>query len=278
MVCVGATSTEQGLSLAYKEITNVIKQPGALNVIVFFTDGGANSVYANFPIKNSVDSNSRYDYYNTSSYNNYPASSCTSTTTVLGVYTDLSQSLNLTGWTAGVMDPTPSGISGGSGNPPAVSGSTTTGCLFTNNNNSLGWGPGEGRADISSIPATDADGNPTSGTGYKVPYTYPNGPYAGKIRSDSPQAIRYSAMNVADNMAQTIRSNTTYNIVTYSIGLSGNEAIPMDTDFLARLANASVASNYNSNQPVGQFILAADNASLADAFNAIASQILRLSK
>ena len=85
-------------------------------------------------------------------------------------------------------------------------------------------------------------------------------------------------MNVADQMAQRIHANSTYGTVIYSIGLSGNDAVPMDTDFLARVANAQSASNFNSTQPVGQFILATNTASLADAFNAIASQILRISK
>ena len=52
----------------------------------------------------------------------------------------------------------------------------------------------------------------------------------------------------------------------------------MDTDFLARLANDQSASNFNPNQPVGQFFLATDAASLSDAFISLSSQILRLSK
>jgi hypothetical protein len=85
-------------------------------------------------------------------------------------------------------------------------------------------------------------------------------------------------MNAADYKSQQIRSNTTYNIVTYTIGLAGNESIPMDTDFLERIANDIRASNYNSSQPQGMFVLASNNAALLDAFNAVASQILRLSK
>jgi Flp pilus assembly protein TadG len=275
MVCVGATSSEQGLSLGYNQLITAINQPGALNVIVFFTDGGANAVYATYPIKKIADSNSRYDYSNTSAYYNYPGSPCNSSDILTGIDTDVSDSLNLTGATAGVINATPSGISGGSGNPPGVS---APGCTFTSNNNTSGWGPVTGREDIAYIPAKDADANPTSGTGYKVPFTYPNGPYVGQIRADSPQSIRYAAMNVADNMAQTIRSNSVYGVVTYAIGLSGNEAIPMDTDFLARLANDQSASNFNPNQPVGQFFLATDAASLSDAFISLSSQILRLSK
>jgi hypothetical protein len=85
-------------------------------------------------------------------------------------------------------------------------------------------------------------------------------------------------MNAADSISSKIRSDSTYHIVTYTIGLAGNEAIPMDTDFLERIANDPRASNYNSSQPQGMFALANNNAQLADAFNLIASQIIRLSR
>lgn len=277
MVCVGATSTEQGLKLGYDQI-KAINQPGALNVIVFFTDGGANSVYADFPLKNSADSNSRYDYQNTGNYNNYSASPCVATGTLRGLYTDISKSLNPTGTTAGVIDvalATSYGITGGDGSPSAVSSS---GCAMDNDSNAFGWGAMNGRWDVAYIPAQDVDLNLTSGTGYKLPDVYPNGPYTGRIRADSPRAIRYAAMNVADSEAMRIRSDKTYQIVTYTIGLAGNEPIPMDTDFMERLANDSDASNADRTKPVGQFLYATDSASLADAFNAIAGQILRLSR
>lgn len=273
LVCVGATSTAQGLTLAYNEIKNVVNEPGALNVILFFTDGQANAVVATYPIKTQGDN--RYDAVNTSTSEYIGPSSCTSTDVLYGGDTDFSGSDNLTGYTGGVYNVTPSSISGGNPQPPAIS---APGCLFSSTSSgSFGtYNIPYGRYDIAYIPSPDAFGNATFG--YKPATTFTSGPYAGQIRTDSPLAIRYAAMNAADAIAQKIHSDATYGIVVYSIGLSGNENIPMDTDFMERIANDPRASNYNPDEPIGLFALATDNATLADAFNDIASQILRLSK
>ena len=246
MVCVGATSTAQGLTLAYKEIKNVINQPGALNVILFFTDGQANSIVANYPIKTQPDT--RYDYVNTSSLVSTPASTCTGTGTLNGGFTVFVNTASVTGPTGGVFDVTPAAISGGSPYPSVI---PAPNCYFTKPGYYGSYNVYDGRADVAYVPATDAYGNATSG--YKAADTFPSGPYAGKIRPDSPEGIRYAAMNAADSVSQQIRSDATYGIVTYTIGLSGNEPIPMDTDFMERLANDPRASNYNSLQPQGFF-------------------------
>jgi len=275
MVCVGATSTPQALQQAYTLIQTT-NASSALNVILFFTDGGANAVVATYPIKTQTDT--RYGTYNTSTAESVAPSSCSASDVLYGGYTDLSESLNPTGSTAGVyVVGSNVGITAGSPYPSPIS---APGCLFTStSSNPCGWGTYTipcARNDVAYIPTTDAWNNST--LGYKPAFTFTSGPYIGQIRSDSPLAIRYAAINAADNVAQKIRSDTTYNIVTYTIGLAGNEPIPMDTDFLERIANDPRASNYNSSQPQGMFVLATDNASLLDAFNAIASQILRLSK
>jgi Flp pilus assembly protein TadG len=275
MVCVGATSTAQALTQAYSLIksTNVTS---ALNVILFFTDGGANAVVTTYPIKAVGDT--RYDTYNFATSEYVGPSSCSASDVLYGGYTDLSESLNPTGMTAGVyVVGSNVSITAGSPYPPPIS---APGCLFTSSSsNACGWGTYTipcARNDVAYIPAEDAWGNSTFG--YKPAFTFTSGQYMGKIRSDSPLAIRNAAINAADSISQQIRADATYDIITYTIGLAGNEPIPMDTDFLERLANDPRASNYNSSQPQGMFMLATDNASLLDAFNAIASQILRLSK
>src|SRR5262249_49310416 len=48
--CVGGTSSAMGLWNGYTALAN-LNQPGALNVIVFFTDGQPTGITANFPIK-----------------------------------------------------------------------------------------------------------------------------------------------------------------------------------------------------------------------------------
>jgi Flp pilus assembly protein TadG len=276
MVCVGATSTAQGLNTGYNAI-KAINQPGALNVILFFTDGQANAIVANYPKKTAGDN--RYDAVNTGTLEYVGPSSCWGTGPFVGGFTELSGGPNATGYTGGVYSVSPpSPITGGLPQPAAISGAS--GCMFSSTSSYGGafgnWWVPYGRNDIAYIPTTDAYGNST--VGFKPSQTFPNGAYRGQIRTDSPMAIRYAAMNAADAQAQMIRSDSYYATSTYAIGLAGNESTVIDEDFMERIANDPRASNFDPGQPQGMFILASDNASLSDAFNAIASQILRLSK
>ena len=50
LVCTGATNSSQALWQSYQELAG-LAQTGALNVIVFFTDGRPTAVTENFPIK-----------------------------------------------------------------------------------------------------------------------------------------------------------------------------------------------------------------------------------
>ena len=52
LICNGATNSSQGLWQSYQELSG-LAQTGALNVILFFTDGRPTAVTENFPIKNS---------------------------------------------------------------------------------------------------------------------------------------------------------------------------------------------------------------------------------
>lgn len=80
--CAGWTAIGSAISQAYLDI-QAINEQGALNVILLFTDGNANTVVADYPIKTKTDT--RYGGYNgyrvyDSSTNTYTGSStCTST-------------------------------------------------------------------------------------------------------------------------------------------------------------------------------------------------------
>ncbi|MBV9302096.1 MAG: VWA domain-containing protein [Acidobacteriaceae bacterium] len=283
--CTGDTSSAQALSMAYTEIKNVINQPGALNVVLFFTDGQPNGLVATFPIKTQADI--RYDpgvnqpppmLYNTNPANLIPepVSGCNIHDNLTGVIADGSQEtglpLNATGYTAAVLS--------AAGVPISSTASPTTinapGCMFPNSN----WQYSiYGRVDVAYIPTTDAYGNSVVDGNYKPLDLFPSGnPYVGQIRPDMPRTARYASENAADSAAMTIRSDSTYGTIIYSIGLGGNEAMPIDTDFLERVANDPRASNFDSTKPVGLFIYASNKSELSSAFQQIASQILRLSQ
>jgi Flp pilus assembly protein TadG len=275
--CAGDTSTAQGLYLGFDQIKNTIKQPGALNVIVLFTDGEPNGLVAKFKIKNYGDT--RYDATSTSSQVWTPASGCTGSNPLTGVIADGSAEtaaditgLNQTGYTVAVLDATGVPISDNS-NPKTISAS---GCAFSNSN----WTYSVyGRTDIEAIPTTDAYGNST--IGYIALDMFPLGsgyPSAGLIRPDMPRTARWASFNAADSMAQKIRNDPTYTTIIYTIGLQGNETMAMNQDFMERLANDAKASNFDPTKPQGQFLLATNTTQLSQAFQQIASEILRLSR
>jgi len=263
--CSGHTSTAEGLNMAYHAITDTINQPGALNVILLFTDGSPTSILANYPVKTQADWRLR------SSSNKYKAgtvlaSSCTTkapslTGRMMDTGADRAATvaqLDKTGATMGLF------------------ATDTAGCSFLKDNTLV-------RQDIANVPATDIYKNATDGAVYPLwpgidLFDSTNGPYAGLIRPDVPRTQRFVAFNAADAQAQAIHSDNKYKPVIYTIGLAGNEQMAMDQNFLERLANDPRANNYDRTKPLGQFIMATDNASMAAAFNQIASQVLRLSK
>lgn len=272
LICGGDTSTAQGLYLGYNQIQNAINQPGALNVLLLFTDGQPNTVVANFPIKTKADN--RYGVQDTSAITYTPQSSCQTTQPLTGAISDATtetatsfNDLNATGATWAIFG-TPSIPISTSGSINPIS--NAQGCSFAYN-------VFNGRQDVAYIPTTDAYHNSTVGL---IPLDYfPSGyQYSGQIRPDMPRTVRWAAFNAADSQAYKIRNDTTYNPIVYTIGLQGNEPMAIYQDFMERMANDSRASNYDSTRPQGQFILANDTSQLSQAFQEVASQILRLSK
>jgi hypothetical protein len=275
--CAGDTSTADGLYLGYNQIQTVINQPGALNVILLFTDGQPNALTANFAIKRQSDT--RYDAVSTSQLVSTPASGCQASDALNGVVSDASAEtatnvtgLNATGYTVAVLNYSGVPISSNA-NPTTIS---APGCAFPPSWNNAVYG----RRDVAAIPSQDLYGNSTLTRPNMMPPldTFTSGPYAGLIRPDMPRTVRWAAFNAADSMATTIRNDATYTPLIYSIGLQGNETMAMDQDFMERVANDNRASNYDPTKPSGQFILATNTAELAQAFQQVASQIIRLSR
>jgi Mg-chelatase subunit ChlD len=263
--CAGNTSSAQGLWQAYQQI-QAVNQPGRLNVIVFFTDGRPNGITATFPVKTRADT--RYLYSNPNSQASSPASTCQNSVVLSGLTGVIAQWAGdaPTGTTAGVFRSANSSISDTSS--PSISAS---GCVFTGHAGQTAM-----TSDVAYIPALDSYGNTT--TGYQTSTYFAAGtPYAGQIRPDTPTSIVAASTNAADNAASRIRADTTYNIVIFSLGLGGTDTEPLDLDFLRRVANDPQSSSYNSARPAGHFYYASDITQLSAAYQAIASQILRLS-
>jgi len=248
---------------AYGQI-QALNQPGRLNVIVFFTDGNPDGITATYPVKMASDT--RYIW--SSPYNQVtsPPSLCPKNTTLNGVIAQWNGDVN-PGPTAGVFQTLNSSIA----DPSEVS-IGAPGCTFTGSAGQTAMS-----SDVAYIPAQDNYGNAT--TGYQTSTLFPGGsPYAGQIRPDIPTSITAASTNAADNAANRIRSDTTFNIVIYSLGLGGTVTEPLNLDFLRRVANDPQGSSYHPAQQTGHFYYAADITQLGEAYRAMASQILRLSQ
>jgi hypothetical protein len=93
--------------------------------------------------------------------------------------------------------------------------------------------------------------------------------------------------NSVDNAAKSIRldsnkpnrvadTGANMNIQFYVIGYTGNGGC--DDGLLKRVANDINAAGYDSTQPRGKYYSASDGASLAAAYDQLASDLLRLAR
>lgn len=281
----GYTGFAEALWQAYSQLVS-INEPGALNVIVFFTDGRPTALTANFPVKTVSDQrygDGQYPYSSTSSLYTMPASSCSSSSPKLGFVCAYSSTWPppVTGQTRGVMDPDATGSQG-----EYLVASNSSGCNYYSTSSSDSTRRLRARRDIAYIPDTDSHG--TSTWGY-MPYSssllFPSGhPYQGKIRVDSVRAVRYAAYNLADNTATRVRNDASLRPIIFSIGMGclagtpGCDAEPIDHELLRRISNDRDSPIFDSSKPAGLYVYAPTPAQLDQAFMRVASEILRLAE
>jgi len=238
MAAGGSTGTAQAIWAAYQAL--VAKGgPGALNVILLFTDGNPTAFTADFNPVLRTDS------------------SCASRSTPkLGFIADYNDGHD-PGVTAGVLDTAASDITDASENKIAGG---STGCAYASNLYNM-------RNDIAGMPAQDYYGNKT--TGYlSVDLT----------RVDLPSQIQSAAKNAADDAARRIRQDANLTPVIYVIGLGGTGSLPPDEVFMKRVANDPSSNAYSAAEATGLYVFSPSAAQLNSAFQRIASEILRLSQ
>jgi Flp pilus assembly protein TadG len=274
----GYTNMSDGLSLAYIELqkaNNRDQDPTRLNAIVLFTDGVPNafSSYANDPSNNSLLS--------TSKCTNNPATAGTASTQMIGVAEGYQDSSKPTGLYILASSPTDTNSTAywmaltNSPNETIGTGnlkSAVAGCTYLDPSSGA---PNLG--DLKQIPPKTYWGDSTSdGTVSKNSSIYGSLTYKStepNVRSN----VALAGWNATDNAAQRILADTTLNVSIYVIGYTGQNGNP-DTYLLKRLANTTDSSNYNASWQTGQYIAASDGASLAQAFQTVASAILRLAQ
>ena len=303
IVCKGGTSTAQAISVAYNELYKV-NQPGALNVLMFETDGLPNTLTLNF--WDSATSKTALTN----------ASTCTDKNVKKLSQGGFANAAALPSWSTGqtmaagsYFANIPAGMIGGVySDDPGLTGKfilmykywatstannfgvgaflTASGCAF---NGSSGQNPTPPPADIAWFPLKDVWGNVLS-PGY-LPVTLSG----GKVTSSSWQSFHNAALNATDSAAYQARTNATLPAYFFVIGLGGTSANPPDYVLMQRIANDPNGDNYNSpalysacsleancttysGQPQGNFIFSSSPSSLAQAFLSISSEVLRLSK
>lgn len=268
--CSGATGSSQALWHAYQQLVS-INEPGALNVIVFFTDGQPNTLTADWPVDTLGTSkshcydwgNSKY-YYDTGwnpvnqKYRGYIAE--TTTGGLYGLMATTATSFPYSGTDASVTNPI---------GYTATAKSSSNDCYWRSGTNQVG-------SDIAFIPDTDTYGN--SIFGYKTVSTNSSGSYPGKPTL-SGSNLEMASINAVDNAAARIRQrvlNADITTVIYCIGLGG--AGEAEETLLRRIANDPASPIYDNTAAEGIYIYSPTAAQLNQAFVRIASEVLRFSQ
>ncbi|MEZ5355994.1 MAG: vWA domain-containing protein [Bryobacteraceae bacterium] len=270
--CAGWTGSAQAIWKAYEEIVT-INEPGALNVILFFTDGKPNSVTADWPLDvNGTPGNSDmtrcYDWEHGKYY--YQSGYDPSALTYRGYIAYDNGDDGIHGHQAGAM---PTGDPGYVSIPNGYSGSSKSSsydCWWRSNGSNVS-------RDVPFYPDNDLYGN--SMFGWKSVTTWSSGAYAGKVRYTSNNSGLNAAINAVDNAARRIRNRElNAGIVTaiYAIGLGG--AGEAEGDLLLRVSNDADSPIYDVNSPEGLYVYAPTASQLNQAFVRIASEILRYSQ
>jgi Mg-chelatase subunit ChlD len=239
----GATNTASAIWAAYQQLVQLqtVTGAGALNVIVLFTDGLANTFTGDF---DSLVASS---------------AGCSGLTSPLdGSITVLSN-----GAPMGLFDPTDQSLN----DKPETRGAPNgNGCASINRNSK----------NLSNyllgMPTTNVDGNATNGTATYAPYLKVN------LSSIDATDVTNAGLNALDYAANRIRSDATLAPVIYTIGLGGNPGAPPDNTLMARVANDPSSASFNSAQPAGFFAFSPTIAELHTAFLRVASIVTRLAQ
>ena len=251
VVCTGGTSSAQALWQGYDQLV-ALNQTGALNAILFFTDGRPTAVTENFPISAS--------------------SSCTTrggTATLTGVLTagyNANIPVNPLGLYKPVAGPQPL-----NSDVTVLSGSATNNCAFVSYQSNVG-------SDVTYAPITDSSGNSLTATAYRSTTTRGAGldpANAQNIENFSINAADHAALRIRRGDADPARGNRSVaGVIIYTIGLG-----VLDDVLMKRMANdPSLSPNPVAAGNPGKYYNAADASALNQAFTQVASEMLRISQ
>lgn len=310
--CTGGTNSAQAISVAYNELYKTAL-PGALNLIMFETDGLPNSLTLRWWDEasqqggfNNLGSSTGCRDNNSQTKGAGGWAAANSERNWIASDSDMNQGgtgfwPNIQAGTYGVLwtsDTTASFLALGNpwhphGNAYGLPGdrlstSQTPGCRF---NGSMG-----NVTDFAWMPPTDVFGNELNPTGAYLPVTMSGGKVAFSGTTSSKwHNFRNAAFNATDHAARRARANPTLPVSMFVVGLGGYAQAPPDLTLLQRLANdprgdafnnppayqpcaATPGCVYHPDEPSGSLLYSTDQSFLRQAFLQLSSQILRLSE
>jgi Flp pilus assembly protein TadG len=326
MHSAGNTGTAEGLMLAYKELL-AADEPGALNIIVLWTDGAPNGITADFNNSStgSLKSGSGCTYTNDGTNGVYP--NAVATNSMLGWFAQWS-GYSYSGNNANGINQRAQTNAGGASvtnwaeyqSPNSNEGLLST---VSGPGKNCAWGSGGSSVQtVINIPSVDYYGNLTQGsatlpykqTDYKQsmiwntagdcnqggggtgdghqgtttnPIILTGNLSGGTAASGNACQVGLASWNVTDMAARTIHQDTSLTPIIYTMGYDGNGGL--DPALLMRLANCKQGSPcgpgganatntvYNSSIPSGMYIQVENVNDVMPAFQAVLSELLRLS-
>jgi hypothetical protein len=306
----GGTGMAEALWLAYIELQKTHLRDLAakgvddrLNSILLFTDGAPTAVtlYLNNgalnTTNNALKSSSTCTYKNGSPTQKMlgwfavGGSAPYAGTNGMSILASLDTSHTALWWMSNVPMPSPNQHLGDGAytNTTAPFSNWFAGCgntLFDNIDQST--------TDLRQIPPSDAYGNSlitglytnSQIVGDKNATSVWTGPMLQQSQPTSAYNWGLAIWNSVDNAAKRIRQDVNLanrigdsqnmGVAIYTIGYTGNGGV--DEGLLKRVANDKAAAGYDGTQPTGEYIPASDKNALANAFDTMASIILRLSQ
>lgn len=250
------TNPAAALSVAYQQL-QTYNEPGALNVIVLFSEGLAGAFTGDFA------------NYLTSTTTCNPASSPNGTMTGV-LWSNQSRTV-----AEGPSDPVSNSVQDTPDITPAP------GCSGTRP-------PQRPWSLLNQLPPQDHYGNATNGTAGYQAYTAVNSATYAPLNTTVSStegvgalayAIQEASMNALDYAANTIRSDTSLSPVIFVLELKNLSGASLPDDVLMkRVANDPSSPYYQSAQTTGQFFSALQPSDLQSAFASIGSQVLRLAQ
>jgi Mg-chelatase subunit ChlD len=240
VVCSGATNSAQALWQSYQELAS-LAQTGALNVILFFTDGRPTAVTENFPVIGNCNNRNPLRGVLTPGYN-----SAGVPTSILGLYKQDATAQPMAHDQTLITSP--------------------SGCHSST------------YQDVANAPLIDYWGNSLNVTAYRTVQTSGTGlnvTQPQNVENFSTNAADDAALRIRRGDPDALNGNRTLPGVTiFSIGLGD-----VDDVLLKRMANdPSLSPNPVAAGNVGRYVYAADATDLDQAFTCVASELLRLAR